>query len=225
MVDTSVYGQRLVNVKRLQRQFIKTETVQRRIEAVLYWVKWLKRRRRVADTIELEKLEDRLKEALHTSGRLISKLRKDKRSQSLGKARDLRDQLSGAVRSLDRLIPNLYGNKKNAAKKSKETLKRTIEELKTIPFMDAFDRLNEEISGIIKEKSVEIWRLRPDLKEDARRNLSPLKDFFLKVTGDEWSEVKQEGPILLLDNSINGEETFYELKEMCKHLRRNNAIR
>ena len=52
-----------------------------------------------------------------------------------------------------------------------------------------------------------------------------MKADFKAATGSDWSEVKDEGPILLTTNKVRGKEVLPELKERLKELRRENVIR
>ena len=52
-----------------------------------------------------------------------------------------------------------------------------------------------------------------------------LKEEFKTVTGKEWSDVREEGPILLTTNAVRGREVLPEWKGMVKQLRRENIIR
>ena len=52
-----------------------------------------------------------------------------------------------------------------------------------------------------------------------------LKEEFKTVTGREWSDVREEGPILLTTNAVRGREVLPEWKGMVKHLRSKNIIR
>ena len=54
-----------------------------------------------------------------------------------------------------------------------------------------------------------------------------LKADFKAATGNEseWSDVGEEGPILLTTNAVRGKEVLPELKERLKELRREDVIR
>ena len=61
--------------------------------------------------------------------------------------------------------------------------------------------------------------------EEATRELVSLKEEFKTVTGREWSDLREEGPILLTTNKVRGREVLPELREMLKQLHRRNFIR
>ena len=61
--------------------------------------------------------------------------------------------------------------------------------------------------------------------EEAVKRQDFLKADFKAATGGDWSEVKDEGPILLTTNKVRGKEVLPELKERLKELRRENVIR
>ena len=61
--------------------------------------------------------------------------------------------------------------------------------------------------------------------EEAVKRQESLKADFKAATGGEWSEVKEEGPILLTTNKVRGKEVLPEFKERLKELRRENVIR
>ena len=52
-----------------------------------------------------------------------------------------------------------------------------------------------------------------------------LKEEYKAVTGREWSDLREEGPILLTTNKVRGREVLPEWKEMVKQLHRENIIR
>ena len=61
--------------------------------------------------------------------------------------------------------------------------------------------------------------------EEAVKRQESLKADFKAATGGEWSEVKEEGPILLTTNAVRGKEVLPEFKERLKELRGENVIR
>ena len=84
----------------------------------------------------------------------------------------------------------------------------------------------------IIEQGARIRKLRTDRAreseiEEAVKRQDLLKADFKAATGSEseWSEVKDEGPILLTTNAVRGKEVLPELKERLKELRRENVIR
>ena len=84
----------------------------------------------------------------------------------------------------------------------------------------------------IIEQGARVRKLRTDKPieseiEEAVKRQDLLKADFKAATGSEseWSEVKDEGPILLTTNAVRGKEVLPELKERLKELRRENVIR
>ena len=61
--------------------------------------------------------------------------------------------------------------------------------------------------------------------EEAERRQESLKADWKAATGGDWSEVREEGPILLTTNKVKGREVLPELKQRLKELRRENVIR
>ena len=61
--------------------------------------------------------------------------------------------------------------------------------------------------------------------EEAERRQESLKADWKAATGDDWSEVREEGPILLTTNKVKGREVLPELGERLKELSRENVIR
>ena len=62
-------------------------------------------------------------------------------------------------------------------------------------------------------------------KKKAERRLETLKADHKAATGDDWSEVRAEGPILLTTNSVRGREILPELSERLRELITANIIR
>ena len=61
--------------------------------------------------------------------------------------------------------------------------------------------------------------------EEAERRRESLRADWKTATGGDWSEVREEGPILLTTNAVRGKEILPELKERLKKLRREDIIR
>ena len=61
--------------------------------------------------------------------------------------------------------------------------------------------------------------------EEAERRQESLKADWKAATGSEWSEVREEGPILLTTNKVRGKDVLPELRERLKELVRENVIR
>ena len=61
--------------------------------------------------------------------------------------------------------------------------------------------------------------------EEAEERLKALKAEYLSDTGTEWSDVREEGPIILTRNAVNGDEISPELSDIVKQLKRDEAMR
>ena len=90
----------------------------------------------------------------------------------------------------------------------------------------AVSRTESELRVAILEQTARVRRLKvkPEI-EEATRELVSLKEEFKTVTGREWSDLREEGPILLTTNKVRGREVLPELREMLKQLHRRNFIR
>ena len=90
----------------------------------------------------------------------------------------------------------------------------------------AVSRTEEELREVILEQTARVRKLerKPEI-EEATRELVSLKEEYKTVTGSEWSDVREEGPILLTTNKVRGREVLPEFREMVKQLRRENLIR
>ena len=62
-------------------------------------------------------------------------------------------------------------------------------------------------------------------KEEAVKRQETLIADYKAATGKEWSDVRDEGPILLTSNKVRGEEVREELKQRLKDLSERNIIR
>ena len=90
----------------------------------------------------------------------------------------------------------------------------------------AVSRTEPELRVAILEQTARVRKLKvkPEI-EEATRELVSLKEEYKTVTGSEWSDLREEGPILLSTNKVRGREVLPELREMVKQLRRGNFIR
>ena len=94
----------------------------------------------------------------------------------------------------------------------------------------AVDKLRLLLSEIILAQLsllMELRSIRADKSviAEAERRLTALKAEFLADTGEEWSDVREEGPVLLTTNQVRGSEVLPELKLQLKQLRRKNVLR
>ena len=94
----------------------------------------------------------------------------------------------------------------------------------------AVDTLASLLSKVIISQSARVRKLKTNRAgksriAEAERRLESLKAEFLADTGSEWSDVREEGPVLLTTNEVRGSEVLPELKEMTRNLRRENIVR
>ena len=90
--------------------------------------------------------------------------------------------------------------------------------------------LKTRLREAIIDQGARVRKLRKDRAteseiEEAVKRQDLLKADFKAATGGDWSEVKEEGPILLTTNEVQGKEVLPEFKERLKELRRENVIR
>ena len=84
----------------------------------------------------------------------------------------------------------------------------------------------KELREAILEQTARVRKLKAKFEiEEATRKLVSLKEEYRTVTGSEWSDLREEGPILLTTNKVRGREVLPELREMVKQLQRGNFIR
>ena len=97
---------------------------------------------------------------------------------------------------------------------------------KTIVTAPSVSRNEGELREAILEQIAKVRKLKvkPEI-EEATRELVSLKEEFKTVTGKEWSDVREEGPILLTTNAVRGREVLPEWKMMVKQLKSENIIR
>ena len=90
----------------------------------------------------------------------------------------------------------------------------------------AVSRTEPELRVAILDQTARVRRLKvkPEM-EEATRELVSLKEEYETVTGREWSDLREEGPILLTTNKVRGREILPEFKERIKQLRKDNFIR
>ena len=90
----------------------------------------------------------------------------------------------------------------------------------------AVSRTEGELREAILEQKARVRKLKvkPEI-EAATRELVSLKEEFKTFTGREWSDLREEGPILLTTNKVRGRDVLPEWKGLVKQLRRENIIR
>ena len=90
----------------------------------------------------------------------------------------------------------------------------------------AVPRTEKELREAILEQTARVRKLKAKFEiEEATRELVCLKEEYRTVTGSEWSDLREEGPILLTTNKVRGREVLPEFREKVKQLRRENVIR
>ena len=95
---------------------------------------------------------------------------------------------------------------------------------------EAVDTLGSLLSKAIIPQFARVRKLKTNRAgksriAEAERRLESLKAEFLADTGREWSDVREEGPVLLTTNKVRGSEALPELQAMTKDLRRENIVR
>ena len=94
----------------------------------------------------------------------------------------------------------------------------------------ALKKLEAMLKEAILEQGVRVRSLRSDragkaVIAEAERRLEGLKAQFLADTEKEWSDVREEGPVLLTTNQVRGSEALPELQAMTKDLVKGNIVR
>ena len=88
------------------------------------------------------------------------------------------------------------------------------------------DSLKTRLREAIIEQGARVRKLKVKSEvEEAERRQESLKADWKAATGGDWSEVREEGPILLTTNKVKGREVLPELGERLKELSRENVIR
>ena len=88
------------------------------------------------------------------------------------------------------------------------------------------ESLQTRLREAIIEQGARVRKLKVKSEvEEAERRQESLKADYKAATGDDWSEVREEGPILLTTNKVRGKDVLPELRERLKELVRENVIR
>ena len=88
------------------------------------------------------------------------------------------------------------------------------------------ERLKKELREAIIEQGARVRKLKVKSEvEEAERRQESLKADYKAATGGDWSEVREEGPILLTTNKVRGKDVLPELRERLKELKREDVIR
>jgi len=93
----------------------------------------------------------------------------------------------------------------------------------------AVKQLESMLREAILEQGGRVRRLRSDragqaVIAEAERRLETLKAEFLADTEKEWSNVREEGPVLLTTNAVRGSEALPQMQAMTKDQRRENVV-
>ena len=89
----------------------------------------------------------------------------------------------------------------------------------------AVSRTEPELREAILEQTARVREMKAKFEiEEATRELEELKEEFKTVAGRAWSDLREEGPILLTTNSVDGREVLPEFREKLKQLRRDEVI-
>ena len=90
--------------------------------------------------------------------------------------------------------------------------------------------LKTRLREAIIDQGARVRKLRKDRAtesevEEAERRQESLKADWKAATGSDWSEVREEGPILLTTNKVKGKDVLPELKQRLKELVQEGVIR
>ena len=66
---------------------------------------------------------------------------------------------------------------------------------------------------------------RSNLEKGEKKLVEALKSQYLSDIGEEWSDVRGEGPIILTKNPVKGDEISPELSDIIKQLKSDGALR
>ena len=105
-------------------------------------------------------------------------------------------------------------------------VKKQEDKMERFKARQILESLKSRLREAIIEQGARVRRLEGKSEnKEANKRLESLKADYKAATGNDWSEVRAEGPILLTTNSVRGKEISAELRERLKELRRNNIIR
>ena len=83
----------------------------------------------------------------------------------------------------------------------------------------------KELREGILEQTARVREMKAKFEiEEATRELEEFKEEFKTVAGRAWSDLREEGPILLTTNSVDGREVLPEVSKKLKQLRRDEVI-
>ena len=166
----------------------------------------------------LKSLESLLRSVITEQGLLVRRLRADRDGK----------EWEEAVVSLQALMAEFQEIRGGEIRDQRARVTKLREDGSS-PYA-AVDKLRSLLSELILAQLsllMELRSIRADKSviAEAERRLTALKAEFLADTGEEWSDVREEGPVLLTTNQVRGSEVLPELKLQLKQLRRKNVLR
>ena len=115
---------------------------------------------------------------------------------------------------------------KDTAEKYKAQRGSVFFETARLFYFPTMTRTEKEIREAILGHTARVRKLKVKSEIDkATKELVSLKEEYKTVTGSEWSDLREEGPILLTTNKVRGREVLPELREMVKQFLSENLIR
>ena len=85
--------------------------------------------------------------------------------------------------------------------------------------------LKSRLREAIIYQGARVRKLEGNEKEEALKRQETLRADYKAATGLEWSDVRDEGPILMTSNAVRGREVREELRQRLTELREGNIIR
>ena len=85
--------------------------------------------------------------------------------------------------------------------------------------------LKSRLREAIIFQGARVRKLEGNAKEEALKRQETLRADYKAATGLEWSDVRDEGPILMTSNAVRGREVREELRQRLTELREGNIIR
>ena len=103
-------------------------------------------------------------------------------------------------------------------KENKDPSKITVAQQKLEP-------LKSRLREAIIYQGARVRKLEGNEKEEALKRQETLRADYKAATGLEWSDVRDEGPILMTSNAVRGREVREELRQRLTELTERNIIR
>ena len=140
--------------------------------------------------------------------------------------KQLKDTSSSKLRII-KLLTDKIRNPQEA-----ERIKQGNTEQKITKFCSTLSQLYRLYFAAITQQARRVRSLYQDrtscllsVLEEAEERLETLKAEYLSDTGEEWSDVREEGPIILTRNPVKGLEISPELEDIVKQLKSDGAMR